>query len=133
MFGIRRLLNTLVEEGNIDGYGFQMHHSLTTPTIYQIKAAVENIAQTGLSLRVSEMDIGVTAANDFYFTQQAEFYRAIMDLLLEHADQVEAVQMWGLRDDRSWRSGSYPLLFDASLQPKPAFWALVDPTYLESK
>ena len=131
--GIRRLLNSLVEEGNIDGYGFQMHHSLNTPSVYQIKAALANIAQTGLSLRVSEMDIGVTAANDFYFAEQAKMYRDIMDLLLGYADQVDAVQVWGLSDDRSWRSANFPLLFDAALQPKPAFWALADPAYLEAK
>ncbi len=131
--GIHRLLNTLIEEGNIDGYGFQMHHSLNSPTVYQIRAAVENIAQTGLSLRVSEMDIGVNGSTEYNFKEQAKMYRAIMDLLLEHADQVEAVQVWGLTDNRSWRAANLPLLFDEKLQPKPAFWALVDPTYLENQ
>ena len=131
--GIRRLLNTLVEEGNIDGYGFQMHHSLNSPTVLQIKAAIENIAQTGLTLRVSEMDIGVNASSEYNFMAQAKMYRAIMDILLEHADQVDAVQVWGLSDNRSWRASNYPLLFDGNLEPKPAFWALVDPEYLNEQ
>ena len=33
--GIMRLLKSLIPEGNIDGYGFQMHHSASFPSIGQ--------------------------------------------------------------------------------------------------
>ncbi len=125
--GIIRLLNTLIPEGNIDGYGFQMHHSVGFPSMQLIKTAVENIAALGIKLRVSEMDIGVDNRTETSFRKQAEKYGQIMRLLLRCSDQFEAVQVWGLSDRMSWRSASYPLLFDASLNPKPAFWAVADP------
>ena len=124
--GIVQLLEALMAEGNIDGYGFQMHHALRYPTFQQIKSSVERIAKLGLRLRVSEMDICVSNNSVDSFTQQGELYGRIRKVLIEHADQFEAVQFWGLRDDMSWRASQYPLLFDRHLNPKPAFWAVAE-------
>lgn len=129
--GIVRLLEALMAEGNIDGYGFQMHHDLSTPTMKQITDAVDRIAGLGLLLRVSELDITVGANDENSLKRQAKMYADIMKLLLGHADQVEAVQVWGLSDDLSWRSGGFPLLFDGQRAPKPAFWAVADPDSVE--
>ena len=119
--GIVKLLEDLMPEGNIDGYGFQMHHDLS------IRDSVKRIAALGLRLRVSELDITVGADNEDSFNRQAKMYAEIMRLLLEYAEQVEAVQVWGLTDNMSWRATRYPLLFDAEGNPKPAFWAVADP------
>ena len=123
--GIVRLLEALMAEGNIDGYGFQMHHAVAQPSLAQITASVERIAAMGLRLRVSELDITVDDNGEESFTRQAALYGDIMRLLLKHADQFEAVQFWGLTDNMSWRASQYPLLFDAAAQPKAAFWAVV--------
>ena len=125
--GIIRLLEALMAEGNIDGYGFQMHHSIGFPSMVLIEMSVENIAKLGLRLRVSEMDVGVSNNSESSFTKQAQMYAAVMRLLLKHSDQFEAVQIWGLTDAMSWRSREYPLLFDKNMNPKPAFWAVADP------
>ena len=124
--GIRDLLLSLQAEGNIDGYGFQMHHSIRTPTLAQIKTAVETIAATGLRLRVSELDITVPDNSAAAFQRQADLYGGIMQVLLAHREQIDAVQVWGVTDDLSWRASGYPLLFDGQANPKPAFWALVN-------
>ena len=50
-----------------------------------------------------------------------------MRLILKYRDRIDAVQVWGVSDNMSWRSKNFPLLFDASLQPKPAFYAVADP------
>ena len=131
--GIVKLLTQLVEEGNIDGYGFQMHYSngsngnLTEPSIGRIEIALEKISALGLKLRVSELDIGA-AWNEESLMQQKEAYKAIMKLMLQYADQTEAVQVWGLKDDMSWRmnQGVYVLLFDKNLNPKPAFYGVIE-------
>ena len=125
--GILKLLYSLIPEGNIDGYGFQMHHSVGTPTNAQIRSCVEAVARTGLKLRVSELDIGVDNNSDSSFQKQAEKYAFVMKVLIEHSDQFEAVQVWGLTDRMSWRSRNYPLLLDGGGNPKPAFWAVADP------
>ena len=125
--GIVKLLNSLIKDGNIDGYGFQMHYSLSFPSISQIKAAVERIAKTGLSMRVSELDICTGGNTEGEFRKQAQMYASIMKLLIKHSEQLDAVQVWGLNDRMSWRSDDYPLLFDGKGNPKPAFWAVADP------
>ena len=125
--GIVRLLNTLIPEGNIDGYGFQMHHSTGYPPMDLITESVETIAKLGLRLRVSEMDITCGGRTESAFTKQAQKYAEIMKLLISHSDQFEAVQVWGLTDTMSWRSREYPLLFDGKCNPKPAFYAVADP------
>ena len=125
------LLKSLMEDGNIDGYGFQMHHGLGQPSMQQITDSVERIAALGLRLRVSELDITVGSNTEDSFTRQAQKYAEIMRLLLAHADQFEAVQVWGLTDNMSWRASQYPLLFDAHRNPKPAFWAVADPDSAE--
>ena len=125
--GILRLLNSLIADGTIDGYGFQMHHSVGEPSIAQIKACVDAVARTGLRLRVSEMDIGVNGNSETAFKKQADKYAAVMKILIDHSDQFEAVQVWGLTDLMSWRAAQHPLLFDGNGNPKPAFWAVADP------
>ena len=69
---------------------------------------------------------GGEPASEAGSTLVLQMYGDIMALLLDHADQVEAVQVWGVTDDLSWRASQYPLLFDAAAQPKPAFWAVVE-------
>ena len=127
--GITRLLEELIPEGNIDGYGFQMHHSLSYPSNAQMEKAVDQIAGMGLKLRVSELDIGITKYTDDTLQKQADKYKAMMEIMLKYVDQTEAVQVWGLKDDMSWRQSNPekdPLLFDKNMNPKPAFYAVIE-------
>ena len=129
--GIVSLLESLIAEGNIDGYGFQMHHGLASPTMDQITGSVERIAALGLKLRVSELDITVGSNDENSFTRQAKMYAQVMKLIDRFSDQFEAVQVWGVTDNMSWRASQYPLLFDSHRNPKPAFWAVADPDSVE--
>lgn len=59
-------------------------------------------------------------------------YRDIFTLLDKHADKIDRVTFWGVHDGQSWLNywpvagrHAYPLLFDAQLQPKPAFDAVI--------
>ena len=126
LLGITKLLNMLIPEGNIDGYGFQMHHDTAQPSDALITAAVDKIAGLGIKLRVSELDVGINKFTDSNLQAQAKRYKFVMQLMLKYAEQTEAVQVWGLTDNMSWRSGRYPLLFDASMNPKPAFYAVLE-------
>ena len=53
-------MEKLQAEGNIDGYGFQMHHRVLEPGMTMLRNAVKAVAATGLKLRVSELDVGVS-------------------------------------------------------------------------
>ena len=125
--GILALLEKLIAEGNIDGYGFQMHHGVFTPSKNALANAVQSVAALGLKLRVSELDVGIKKLSDTALENQAKKYAEVMRLVLQYADQFEAVQVWGLTDSMSYRSYEYPLLFDADGQPKLAFWAVINP------
>ena len=124
--GILALLDDLIAEDVVDGCGFQCHYQLTTPTVTQLKTALRKVTETGLLVRVSEMDILVNANTDAEFAKQARRYGDIMRTLLTFSDSVIAVQTWGTSDNLSWKSGNYPLLFNRDLTPKPAFDMLVN-------
>ncbi|MDO5435963.1 MAG: endo-1,4-beta-xylanase [Clostridia bacterium] len=124
--GIVNLLSSLVAEGHIDGYGFQSHYQSDTPSVSEVKKAFDRISALGLSLRISELDIAVTADTDKTREVQSARYTELMKLWLGYADKLDAVQVWGVSDGTSWIKEKYPLPFDARLQPKPAFFGIVD-------
>jgi endo-1,4-beta-xylanase len=62
----------------------------------------------------------------------AKRYADLFGVFLKHRDAVTRVTFWGVTDGDSWLNNwpvkgrtSYPLLFDRSGQPKPAFEAVV--------
>jgi len=65
--------------------------------------------------------------------QQAERYKALFELFAKHNDTIEFVTFWGTHDGKSWLNNfpvkgrtNYPMLFDRELQPKPAFFSVID-------
>ena len=126
LHGICALLDTLLAEGTIDGYGFQAHYALGNPTIVQVERAFAEIAARNLRLRVSELDVCIDDASEATLQKQAAYYGDLMRIFLRYADRLDAVQVWGTVDNLSWRASRYPLLFDGNAQPKPAFEALVE-------
>ena len=88
--------------------------------------ALEKVAQRGLLIRISELDVKVSALNDSAFTMQAGRYEALMKEFLRFSDSIVAVHTWGVSDDLSWLANKYPLLFDKALTPKPAFYKLIE-------
>lgn len=124
--GVCDLLDSLIAEGNIDGYGFQCHYQTTSPTISQLRQAMQKIAAKGLRLRVSELDITIKANTDVEKQIQAARYMDLMEVFMEFRDQIEAVHTWGVTDDLSWLASQFPLLFDGQVNPKPAFWSVVE-------
>jgi endo-1,4-beta-xylanase len=62
----------------------------------------------------------------------AERYAGLFAVYVRHRADVQRVTFWGVTDAQSWLNGwpvrgrtSYPLLFDRSYQPKPAFAAVI--------
>ena len=125
--GIIKLLQSLIADGNIDGYGFQMHHAVADPSMEMIRDSLQEIGDLGLRLRISELDVKTSGNTESSFEAQAKKYANIMKQLITRSEQIDAVQVWGLNDRMSWLSANYPLLFDANWNPKPAFWAVADP------
>jgi len=79
-------------------------------------------------------DLGPVAPADM-LALQARVFRDVLDGLRQRSS-VTSVTTWGVTDNESWLNRSpterynYPLLFDRDGEPKPAFWAIVDPDYV---
>ena len=72
---------------------------------------------------ITELDMGIPSTSDKDLEEQARLYRVITDIVLNH-DNCPSMVIWGLKDNDSWRSESNPLLYDASLSKKPAYYAV---------
>ena len=63
---------------------------------------------------------------------QAQAYEDLFRLFLKYRDNVSRITFWGVHDGQSWLNNwpvrgrtNYPLLFDRSLAPKPAFHKVI--------
>src|SRR6185503_2914697 len=63
----------------------------------------------------------------------AHRYADLFRIYLKHRDVIDRVTFWGVADADSWlnnwpikRRTNYPLLFDRSGQPKPAFYSVIN-------
>lgn len=144
---IYQLVQGLLAKGApIDGIGMQGHWDLSYPSTAAVRAAIEKYASLGVSVSITEMDVSVYSWNDrsnryasglpdSVAAQQAAAYAAYFQVFQEYSDVIERVTFWGVRDNYSWKNNypvqgraDYPLLFDSQGNPKPAFWAVLDPS-----
>lgn len=140
----------------IDGVGTQLHLSIGSTTAANVEAVLLAVEARGLINHITELDISVygdpatcwdtpavgckaeiakgSAAYDAALKSQALMYRTLYNLFVAHPS-VRSVSTWGAADDQTWLDTypitrkNYPLLFDTTGAPKPAFWAVVDSTY----
>lgn len=127
--GIYALVEELKEEDLIDGIGMQSHLSVSYPNITTYRAALERYGQLGLEIQITELDVGISANTSSAFATQADYYKQLMQMIVEveqagKAD-ITCVTLWGISDDVSWRSDSYPLLYNSDLSLKPAFYGFM--------
>jgi endo-1,4-beta-xylanase len=130
-------------EGNnrnlIDGIGMQAHYGTTT-IVSNVRASIERFISLGLKVDISELDIDTkgigsgsfgtgrnTRMTDVEQRTQAIKYAELFNLFKEYSEHITRVTMWGIDDETSWKSAGNPCLWNASLRPKQAFWAVVNP------
>jgi endo-1,4-beta-xylanase len=138
---VKEINDEYLSEGNdrllIEGVGMQGHYSLgTSPD--NVEASIELFKSLGVEISVTELDItagsesagALNARNEY---KQAEVYAQLFEVFKRHSDVMARVTFWGIDDASSWRSKRFPLLFNADLTPKQAFYAVADPEgYLEN-
>jgi endo-1,4-beta-xylanase len=63
----------------------------------------------------------------------AKRYEDIFKIYLKHRDKIERITLWGTADNETWLNDfpirgrtNYPLLFDRNLEPKPAYFRVLD-------
>ncbi len=74
----------------------------------------------------------VNGIQDSVLKQQAKDYENLFKLFSKHQDKIVRVTLWGVNDGQSWLNNwpvfgrtNYPLLFDRSFNPKPAYNAIM--------
>lgn len=148
---ILRLVNDLKSKGvPIHGVGMQCHWSIHGPKEEELEAALRDYSSLGLPIHITELDVSVwpgeperrakrPSDTDDRMTPekaraQSELYAMAFRLFRKYASHIDAVTFWNITDRHSWLDEwpvrgrkDHPLLFDESLQPKPAFWQVVRP------
>lgn len=146
---ILRLLRELIDKGvPIDGVGLQAHWSLHDPTENNLRAAIEKYSALGLKIQFTEVDISIypweknrrekkPGETDLFTDEieqkQIEQYGMVFRVFREYSDKITNVTFWNISDRYSWLDDypvkgrkNYPLLFDKNLQPKRAYWEVVN-------
>jgi endo-1,4-beta-xylanase len=138
--GVINMINHLkAEKIPIRGVGTQMHVSINTSD-KGIDHMFQELASTGLLIRISEMDIKVNTSNDpdFVMTKQlaedqAAKCRYVLQSFFKYvpAKQRFGITFWDLGTKDSWltfgghRKGS-PCLFDNNYKPKLMYYAVLN-------
>ena len=125
----------------IDGIGMQGHYNIYGPTEEEIDRALSLYEQVVKHVHVTELDIRVNremggqldfsrsgeGVTDSVKQCLADQYARVFRVLRKHKDVIDCVTFWNLSDRDSWLgAANYPLPFDASYQPKEAYYYIRD-------
>ena len=107
----------------IDGVGLQCHLDVFGVDPGKLEKNIKRYNDIGLKCVITELDLGMDSNTESNLRQQAQDYFNIAQVALKH-NHCNELMIWGLTDNRSWRSNGNPLLFDAQLNEKPAYYGL---------
>ena len=127
---LRKLLKSLHDKGLLDGLGMQSHIGIDSPSLTEYENALSMYARLGITIHVTELDVGTADNTALGQIRLANRYRGLFSLLerlkTKAGYDIESVTFWGLKDDQSWLNTAaekkYPLLFDKDYRCKPAFF-----------
>jgi endo-1,4-beta-xylanase len=146
---IYKLVKSLKDGGMpIGGVGLQGHWAINEPSKEQLDTTLKKIADLGLKIQVTELDISVypkehnarerkpedadTTFNDEKENKQMEEYKMCFELFRKYRNVISGVTFWNVSDRHSWLDNfpvrgrkDHPLLFDKDLKPKKVFWEVV--------
>lgn len=145
-----RLIKSLRDAGvPVNAIGLQGHWAVNEPSREQLDSTIQKFASLDVQLQITELDISVypkehsarerkpgdadTAFSSDKEKEQLEVYKMCFDLFRKYKSVISGVTFWNISDRHSWLDNfpvrnrkDYPLLFDKNLQPKKAFWEVVN-------
>lgn len=135
----------------ITGVGFQMHVFMDYPSIENIKAAMKKVADKGLKVKITELDVAlnnpyssgwsVSTASQYNATTALTQKKRYCDIVAGYKAVVPEAQrggitVWGTTDANTWlttatsqyngQALAWPLLFDSNYKDKPALRGFAD-------
>ena len=146
---IYKMLKKLVDNDvPIDGVGIQGHWSIHGPTEEELRKALDMYSSLGLDVQITELDVSLypwekeqralRAGESDEFTpeleqKQIETYDMFFEVFRDYRDVLTGITFWNLSDRDSWLDHypvegrkNYPLLFDENLEPKDAYYEVID-------
>lgn len=146
---VYKLLKKLVDaKVPIDGVGLQAHWSIFEPSEKDLRATIKKFSSLGLKIQITELDISVypweknrrslkPGESDAFTPEleqkQIQQYKMAFDVFRDYKKVITGVTFWNLSDKYTWLDNypvtgrkNYPLLFDQNLQPKKAYWEVVN-------
>jgi endo-1,4-beta-xylanase len=146
---VYRLLKQLIDAGvPINAVGIQAHWSIYEPSQQDLITTIKKFSSLGLKVQVTELDISIypweknrrtkqPGESDAYTPElekkQAAKYAEVFKVFRDYKNVISGVTFWNISDKRTWLDEypvagrkNYPLLFDQNLQPKKAYWSVVD-------
>lgn len=146
---IYKLLKSLKDRGMpIDGIGLQAHWSLQEPTENELRTAIERYTSLGLKIQFTEVDMSIYPweknkrprkpnESDQYTAsleqKQTAQYAMVFKVFRAYKGIITNVTFWNISDQHTWLDEypvmgrkNYPLLFDVNLQPKKAYWEVIN-------
>ena len=156
--GIVQLINDVkaADGTRIDGFGMQGHYTVSAPSKDQIENAVRAYSEVVDKVMITELDVKVSALYDGSDESMAEelerqaayysiIYETLKELDAEDGIEVAGMTIWGVIDRLSWlqqqsdlgggatgNAAQFPLLFDDNYKAKPCFYALIDPSTVDT-
>ena len=153
------LVRSIQEQGiEVTGIGMQGHYGMDYPTAEDFDSSITKFKKLGV-VAITELDIDVLPSPwehmgadvnmtaelrdelnpftkglpDSVLDVQTRQFEMLFKVMLEHADAINRVTLWGVTDGDSWKNGwpmpgrtNYPLLFDRNGKPKPAVPKIVE-------
>lgn len=125
-----QIVERLQAKGLIDSVGFEMHLDATdAPSKDDVIAEMRSYS---LPVHVTEIDVdisGLPGTMEERYAEQARIYGDMLSACLE-SGVCQSFSLWGIGDKYSWLRRASPIAdptpFDDNLNPKPAYFALLD-------
>lgn len=121
-------LKQIKDAGNLDGIGIQCHANSLTD-LNTIREMTIKYRKEGFEVDYSEVDYA--AATSETSSDLVTFYGGLLQIALDYG--VTNFTVWGIKDDLSWLNfrtprtpPCFPLLFNANLQAKACYNALIN-------
>jgi endo-1,4-beta-xylanase len=132
---IVRMVKSLQAKGvPVHAVGHQSHLYAEYPEVSELERSIQAIAALGLRNQITELDVSLRPRfgapmpdqTPEVIAQHARRYGELFRMFRRNRAAIDAVVLWGVNDESSWRRApDAPLLF-SELQPKDAFWEVVD-------
>ena len=125
-----QIVERLQAKGLIDGVGFEMHLDATDAPSKE--AVIAEMRSYSLPVHVTEIDVdirGLSGTREERYAEQARIYGDMLSACLE-SGVCQSFSLWGIGDKYSWLRRASPIAdptpFDDNLNPKPAYFTLLD-------